>query len=54
MRDVIDKFKLRATIDTLDEKGLLFPLIQKFSGVDLHPDRTLVQISLLSGAGCGA
>jgi len=39
MRDVIDKFKLRATIDTLDEKGLVFPLIQKFSGADLHPDK---------------
>ncbi len=39
MRDVIDRFKLRATIDTLDEKGLLFPLIQKFSDADLHPDR---------------
>lgn len=38
MREVIDKFKLRATIDTLAEKGLLFLLIQKFSNVELHPD----------------
>ncbi len=38
MRDIIDKFKLRSTIDTLDEKGLLFLLVQKFSEVDLHPD----------------
>lgn len=39
MRDVIDRFKLRGTIDTLDEKGLLFALVQKLSGADLHPDK---------------
>jgi type I restriction enzyme M protein len=39
MKDVIDKFKLRNTIDTLDEKGLLFMLVQKFGEVELHPDR---------------
>ena len=39
MKEVLDKFKLRATIDTLEEKGLLFLLIQKFSDVDLHPDQ---------------
>lgn len=38
MRDVIDKFKLWGTIDTLEEKGLLFLFIQKFANVDLHPD----------------
>lgn len=38
MREVVEKFKLRATIQTLDEKGLLFLLIQKFSQVNLHPD----------------
>ncbi|MEA1945607.1 MAG: class I SAM-dependent DNA methyltransferase, partial [Euryarchaeota archaeon] len=38
MREIIEKFKLRGTIDTLDEKGLLFLLIQKFCSVDLHPD----------------
>jgi type I restriction enzyme M protein len=38
MREVVDKFKLRATIDTLDEKGLLFMLIKKFGEVDLHPE----------------
>ncbi|AKB49194.1 Type I restriction-modification system, DNA-methyltransferase subunit M [Methanosarcina sp. Kolksee] len=38
MREVIDKFKLWGTIDTLEEKGLLFLLIQKFANVDLHPD----------------
>jgi type I restriction enzyme M protein len=29
MKDVIDKFKLRNTIGTLDEKGLLFMLVRK-------------------------
>lgn len=38
MREVIDKFKLRSTIDTLDEKGLLFRLIDKFAHVNLHPE----------------
>ncbi len=38
MREVIEKFKLRTNIETLNEKGLLFLLIQKFSEVDLHPD----------------
>lgn len=37
MREVVDKFKLRSTIDTLEEKGLLFQLIQKFSLINLHP-----------------
>jgi type I restriction enzyme M protein len=39
MRDVIDRFKLRGTIDTLDEKGLLFALVQKLADADLHPDK---------------
>jgi type I restriction enzyme M protein len=39
MREVLDKFKLRSTIDTLQEKELLFPLVQKLSLADLHPDR---------------
>lgn len=39
MRDVIDRFKLRGSIDTLDEKGLLFALIRKLSDADLHPDK---------------
>ena len=38
MREVIEKFKLRSTIDTLDEKGLLFMLIRKFGEVDLLPE----------------
>ena len=39
MRDVIDNFGLRNNIDLLDQKGLLFLLVKKFSTVDLHPDR---------------
>jgi len=39
MLEVIDKFSLRTTINTLDSKGLLFLLIKKFSEVDLSPDR---------------
>jgi type I restriction enzyme M protein len=39
MRDVIDRFKLRGTIDTLDQKGLLFALVRKLSDSDLHPDK---------------
>ena len=38
MREVIEKFKLRGTIDTLEEKNLLSPLINKFGATDLHPD----------------
>lgn len=40
IRDIIDKFKLRGMIDTLEEKGLLFMLIQKFCDpkCNLHPD----------------
>lgn len=38
MRQIIEKFKLYSTIDTLDQKGLLFLLIKKFASVDLHPD----------------
>lgn len=38
MREIIDKYHLRATIETLDEKRLLPLLVQKFSEVDLHPD----------------
>lgn len=39
MQDVVDKFNLRTTIETLNSKGLLFRLVQKFSEVDLSPDR---------------
>ena len=38
MRDIIERFKLRANIATLEDKGLLHRLIKKFSEVNLHPD----------------
>src|SRR5215211_1495454 len=37
MREVLERFKIRNTIDQLEEKGLLYQTIQKFSGIDLHP-----------------
>jgi type I restriction enzyme M protein len=41
MRDILDRFKIRNTIQTLHEKGSLYPLVQMFASgsVDLHPDR---------------
>lgn len=39
MREVIDNFKLRATIETLHEAGLLYAVIKDFAHADLHPDR---------------
>jgi len=39
MLDVVNNFGLRNNIDLLDQKGLLFLLVKKFSTVDLHPDR---------------
>ena len=40
IREILDKFKLRNTIDALEENDLLFMLVQKFADpkVDLHPD----------------
>ena len=40
VRDIIDNFKLRNTIDALDQNDLLFLLIQKFVSpqANLHPD----------------
>jgi len=39
IRDIVDKFKLRDKIIDLDEKDLLYQLIQKYAEIDLHPDR---------------
>ncbi len=39
IRDIVDKFKLREKIADLDEKDLLYQLIQRYSEIDLHPDR---------------
>ncbi len=38
MREVIERFDFRNTIDKLDEAGLLYLVIQRFCGVDLHPE----------------
>ncbi|HOI13184.1 MAG TPA: type I restriction-modification system subunit M N-terminal domain-containing protein, partial [Methanoculleus sp.] len=41
VRDILDRFKIRNSIQTLHEKGSLYLLIQKFASdtVNLHPDR---------------
>lgn len=37
-RDVFERFKFLERIAELDEKNLLFLLVQKFAAIDLHPD----------------
>lgn len=37
-RDVFERFKFTERVAELEEKDLLFQLVQKFSGIDLHPD----------------
>ncbi len=39
MREVLEKFNFRDTIRKLDEAGLLFLVVERFKGVDLHPDK---------------
>jgi len=39
VRDIFDRYDFPAQIARLDENDLLYLLIQKFAGVDLHPDR---------------
>ena len=38
VRDVLERFDFDNTIDKLDEAGLLFQVLERFQGVDLHPD----------------
>jgi type I restriction enzyme M protein len=38
VRDVFERFKFQERIAELDEKNLLFMVVQKFAAVDLHPD----------------
>ena len=38
MREVLDRFDFPNTIQKLDEAGLLFKVLERFKGVDLHPD----------------
>ncbi|VTU42352.1 MULTISPECIES: type I restriction-modification system subunit M [unclassified Variovorax] len=37
-RDVFERFKFTERVAELEEKNLLFQLVQKFANVDLHPD----------------
>jgi type I restriction enzyme M protein len=39
MREVLEKFDFNNTIDKLQEKGLLFLVMEKFKKIDLHPDK---------------
>ncbi|MGQ9689422.1 MAG: HsdM family class I SAM-dependent methyltransferase, partial [Desulfobaccales bacterium] len=39
MREVLEKFDLRNTIAKLEEGGLLFLVMERFKGIDLHPDK---------------
>ena len=38
MREVLDRFDFPNTIEKLDEAGLLFKVVERFKGVDLHLD----------------
>lgn len=38
-RDVIDQFKFVEQIAKLDESNVLFEVVKRFAGVDLHPDK---------------
>ena len=38
MRDVLEQFDFDNTISKLDARGLLFQTLERFKGVDLHPD----------------
>lgn len=39
VRDIFDKYEFEAQLAKLDEKDLLLLLVQKFSQIDLHPER---------------
>ena len=39
MREVLERFDFDNTISKLDEAGLLFQVLDRFGGVDLHPDQ---------------
>jgi type I restriction enzyme M protein len=39
MREVVEKFDFNNTISKLEEAGLLFQVLERFKGVDLHPDK---------------
>jgi len=39
MREVLEKFDFDNTISKLEEAGLLYKVLERFKGIDLHPDR---------------
>jgi hypothetical protein len=39
VRDIFERFELAAQVDRLGKSGLLYQVIEKFTQVDLHPDR---------------
>ena len=39
MREVLERFDFDNTISKLEESGLLFKVLERFGGVDLHPDQ---------------
>ena len=39
MRGVLERFDFDNTISRLEESGLLFQVLERFGGVDLHPDQ---------------
>jgi type I restriction enzyme M protein len=38
-REILDKFGFETEISKLDERNLLYKLVQKFAAMDLHPDK---------------
>ena len=38
MREVLESFDFDNTISKMDEAGILFQIVERFRGVDLHPD----------------
>lgn len=39
VRDIFEKFKFEETLNKLDEKNKLLPVMQRFGAADFHPDR---------------
>lgn len=39
MQEVLEKFDFPNTIDKLNQSGLLFLVMERFNGIDLHPDQ---------------
>ncbi|HEY7337813.1 MAG TPA: class I SAM-dependent DNA methyltransferase [Bryobacteraceae bacterium] len=38
-REIVDKFAFEAELAKLEERNLLFLIVQKFSAIDLHPEK---------------